>query len=110
DDAVVNTRGFFDIACKRFNKYTNIVAAAVKIYEPSTNRFRKGKTYYNQKDGKYPKKRIISYNGGGHFLRKEFYWNKLYPDKLMFGSEELYACLNAVKEGKVVAYFDDIQI
>lgn len=110
DDAVIETEHFFEVICSKMDAATNIVAAAVEIYEPSTNRVLGSKKYEITYDENFKGTRVISYNGGAHILRKDFYYKRLYPDKLLFGSEELYASLTAVKEGKVVAYFGDLRV
>lgn len=110
DDAEVKGSNFFEIACERMDANVEIVAAGVKIFEPESNRYLGNKIFSIANDNTYSGKRVISYNGGAHFLRKEFYRQKLYPSNLAFGSEELYASLSAIKKNKVVAFFDELYV
>ncbi|MDR6121162.1 glycosyltransferase involved in cell wall biosynthesis [Bacillus sp. SLBN-46] len=110
DDAIIKSEHFFDKICKKMDQNLNIVAAAVEIYEPLTNSFLNNKIYESKKSD-YTGSLTTSFIGAAHILRRDFYEGfNLYPEKLMFGSEELYPSLIAVKENKLVAYFDDLKV
>lgn len=90
DDAVVSTENFFSKLCKYMDSNKKVGAASVNIDEPSTG------VNHNCKERCSRNGKIItlSYIGGAHILRRSAYpFDDLYPDDLMFGSEELFASL-----------------
>jgi glycosyltransferase involved in cell wall biosynthesis len=110
DDAVVETEDFFQKICNKMDSNDDIVAAAVEIYEPNSERYLKGKVYKSN-NGIYQDLRVFSFNGGAHILRRNFFEQRiLYPNKLVFGSEELYPSLIAHKENMVIAYFEKLKV
>lgn len=55
--------------------------------------------------------RIRNYIGCSHFIRKKGRnASMLYPDNLMYGSEELYCGLSCYKEGGIVVQFPTIKV
>jgi glycosyltransferase involved in cell wall biosynthesis len=110
DDAVIHTEGFFDKICNKMDNNPAIVAAAVNIYEPESEKYLIGKTY-NSVGKDYKGARVLSFYGGAHILRRSFFRQVgLYPNNLSFGSEELYPSLLAHKENKIIAYFEDLLV
>lgn len=110
DDAVIETKDFFRKVCTKMDASSNVVAAAVKIYEPVSKKYLIGRTF-NSNSNDYQGFITFSFFGGAHILRKDFYkQKKLYPDKLGFGSEEFYPSLAAHKENKLIAYFEDLKV
>lgn len=106
DDAIIEDRDFFVKAIQKLDEDTSICAAAVNIFEPHVNEYLPYSISKIKED-----KNVLSYNGGANFLRKDFFRNRiLYPEKLFFGSEELYPSLIAWGKGKRVAYFDDLEV
>ena len=103
DDAVIVTNNFFQKLYEKMSK-SDAVAAAVQIYEPVSNRYLKGYTF--EKDGQL---RSLSYIGAAHVLRTNFFkGTKLYPDSLVFGSEEYYVAYRIQKQQKKMLYFEDL--
>lgn len=90
DDAVVSTENFFPELLKYMGSNKKVGAASVNIDEPSMG------VNHNCKERCSRNGEIItlSYIGGAHILRRSAYpFDDLYPDNLMFGSEELFASL-----------------
>lgn len=91
DDAVIETKSFFQILVDYMDKNTNVGALGIDIFEPETNcKLCCKQTCFNG----LSQKMILCYIGAAHILRKGIYpQKKLYPEKLMYGSEELFASL-----------------
>lgn len=103
DDAVIVSNNFFQMLYDKMSK-SDAVAAAVQIYEPANDRYLKG--YIFEKDGQL---RSLSYIGAAHVLRTNFFeGTKLYPDSLVFGSEEYYVAYRIQKQQKKILYFEDL--
>lgn len=108
DDSVIVTKKIFDKIYSKMEYNLDVVAAAIKIYEPETKKYLEGIKFENSH---YKGMQMYSYIGAGHILRRNFFENKiLYPEKLIFGSEELYSALLIHKNKKILAYFIDIEI
>ena len=109
DDAVIKTNNFFEKICFKMDRNSDVVAAAIEIYEPESEKYIKSYTYTIKKS------KIVecfSYCGGAHILRRSFFQQKekIYPQSLSFGSEELYPSLLIHDKKKILAYFDDLQV
>lgn len=103
DDAIVITDDFFKKLYQNMCQ-TEAVAASVQIYEPASNRQLKG--YIYEKNGQL---RALSYIGAAHILRTSFFQGaKLYPDSLVFGSEEYYVAYRIQKYKKTLLHFEDL--
>lgn len=110
DDAIIGTDNLFEKICTKMDNNRNIIIGAVEILEPETGKYLKEKIYYT-KSNDFEGLCALSFIGAAHIIRKDFFKNKsLYPEKLFFGSEELYASLSVLKEKKIIAYFDDLQV
>lgn len=108
DDAKVVTENFFEKLVDKMDNNREVVAADVNIIEPIT-----GKSIVCQhRYEKNNKMHILSYCGCAHILRRDFYedFGNLYPNKLMFGSEELYASFLAYSNGKEVLEFTELLV
>lgn len=108
DDAVIATNGFFEKLIAYMDYYKDVVAVSPDIQEPDTGTNLNSRNCY--KDGEYST--ILSFCGCAHILRKNFFMlqNRLYPDNLKFGSEELYASILAHSNHKYVVEYKDIKV
>lgn len=108
DDAVIATNNFFETLLSYMEANADVVALSPDIQEPKTGK--NLNSNYKYVDGIYST--ILSYCGCAHILRKSFFEtkDKLYPDNLKFGSEELYASIIAHAEGKKVVEFTSIKV
>lgn len=90
DDAVIESKNFFEELVIYMDENEHVGASYVNIYEPSTNWTYKCELKQNQNGLIH----TLSFVGGGHIIRKSaFPQENLYPTKFMFGSEEFYASL-----------------
>ena len=106
DDAIVETNGFFEKIYQRMKSGSDVVAAAVEIYEPESDRYLKGCTY-KRKGETY----ALSYIGAAHVLKKDtFKGRKLYPSKVRFGSEESYIAYRIRAMKKKMLYLDSVRV
>lgn len=106
DDAIIGTDNFFETIYNKMKKHSNAVAAAVEIFEPSSNKYLKGYTY--EKNGT---KYALSYIGAAHILKREsFIGRNLYPREIKFGSEEAYIAYRVRKMDKEILYIDDVRV
>lgn len=109
DDAVIVTEDIFNKVNTFMDLHQEVAALGLNIFEPATNRtiVEKTKTC-KEKEYQF----LLNFAGGGHVLRKSFYSKalSLYPEKLHFGSEELYASLYAWGNGMTVAYSPEFKI
>lgn len=106
DDAIIETEQFFEKIYNRMESFSDVVAAAVEIYEPGTGNYLKGFTY-EKRGVKY----AHSYIGAAHLLKREaFIEKKLYPEKLKFGSEEAYIAYRIWAMGKKMLYIDELRV
>jgi glycosyltransferase involved in cell wall biosynthesis len=109
DDAVIVTKDIFNKITAFMDSHQEVAVLGMDIFEPVTNRTILEKT--TTCEGK-DYKLLLSFSGGGHVLRKSFYaqTSSLYPEKLHFGSEELYASLYAWANNMTIAYLPEFKI
>lgn len=106
DDAMIDTKNFFQIIYDQMKKERDAVAAAVEIYEPFNERYLNGFIY--EKDGR---KYALSYIGAAHVLKREFFEGSyLYPPTIRFGSEEYYIAYKVRKSKKKMLYISETKV
>lgn len=108
DDAIIETEMFFKKTCDFLDNNNDVAAIAYNIYEPETGRYLNGHMEKNTSDKDI--KLCLSFIGAAHTLRKELFCDKLYPEKLFFGSEELYTSHLIWSKGYKVVYIDDMKV
>lgn len=108
DDAAIGSENFWQKLIRYMDEHDGVVAVSVDIQEPKKGTNLNSKYVYKKNNIS----EIPTYCGCAHMLRRSFYarFNKLYPDKLMFGSEELYSSFLAWKENKKVAEYKEISV
>lgn len=108
DDAVVASENFWLHLIAFMERHGNVVAASVDIQEPL--RGTDLNCGYKHRAGNIME--IVSFCGCAHILRAAFYkkFPRLYPNRLMFGSEEFYASNLAWKERRCVAEYRKIKV
>lgn len=88
DDAVIQSEKFFTRIISYMDKYKYVGAASVNLKEPSTNSDHNCKVRKEIKNGPTL---IWCFVGGAHIIRKKAVpIENLYPEKLVFGAEEMY--------------------
>lgn len=103
DDAVLNNENAFELALADFKNDNNVAAVACEIYQPLDNKY----LPMLHLDGN----NVLTYLGGAHFIRKACWHGRmLYPDNIMYGSEELYVGLYVSKIGKTILYDSSIKV
>jgi len=109
DDAKIMTNNFFDKIITYMDTNPSVAAASVDIQEPELGSNLNCKYRNNSENGII---NILSYCGCAHILRASFYkkFKELYPSKLMFGSEELYASFLAWMNGMQIVEFSDLLV
>lgn len=84
---------------------SSIFAIAPEIYD-----LKKKHLLKDIVDKKNPNK-VFSFIGASHFIRKDYVRTEhLYPEKLFYGSEEIYACLCAYNQGYYIEYNPNIKV
>ena len=84
---------------------SNVFAIATEIYD-----LKKKSLLKDISDKRDPGK-VFSYIGASHFIRKDYVLVKdLYPETLIYGAEEIYACLGAYKQGYNIEYNAQIRV
>lgn len=107
DDAIIVTENFFEKLLDIFNKNSECMCLAPQIYQPIDGTHLQGEIFVN----KDRQKEMFSFIGAAHAFRKKFWENKeLYPENLMFGSEELYASLNIRKNNKRILFAEELLV
>lgn len=107
DDAIIASNYFFDSLISFMDKNNDIVAVSPDIQEPLTNSNLNSNN--NCIEGQL--NLILSFCGCAHMLRRNFFKNiVLYPDNLKFGSEELYASIQAYSLDKLVVQYDKVKV
>ncbi|HJB45124.1 MAG TPA: glycosyltransferase [Candidatus Mediterraneibacter surreyensis] len=88
DDAIIYSKDFFVKLISYMDNHRYVGAASVDIKEPSTNTNHNCKFRMTIDSGETI---IWCFVGGAHIVKKEaLNLEKLYPQRLMFGSEEMY--------------------
>lgn len=108
DDAIIASENFFDEMINYLEANREVVALSPDIQEPKTKTNLNSESVYKIKGFST----IYSFCGCAHILRKDFFdrIGRLYPDKLAFGSEELYASIIAHSCGKKVVEYKKIKV
>lgn len=109
DDAIINANQFLKRTCEYMDKNQDVAVMAYNIYEPSTGKYLISHLDKSNKQS-FKYKSSLSFMGGAHTLRKEVFKSKLYPEKLFFGAEELYASHIAWNKGYKIKYIHDMDI
>lgn len=103
DDAVLNNEDSFELAIEDFNSDDRVAAIACEIYQPLDN------TYLSPIH--IDKNNVLTYIGAAHFIKKEFWQEKmLYPDNIIYGSEEMYVGLYVLKNDNKIIYDNKIKV
>ena len=110
DDATIISDGFgLDKAYEYMKSNRNVMAMGTDCYDTE----RKMKLVGPLEKG-MPSNSISpirSYIGCSHFVRKEgFQYDYLYPNNLMYGSEELYEGLSVYRAGGIVMQFPELKV
>lgn len=108
DDAVIASENFFNKMINYLDANSDVVALSPDIQEPQTKTNLNSETVCKV-DGFST---IYSFCGCAHILRRSFFekFGRLYPDKLEFGSEELYASIIAHSNRKKVVEYKEIKV
>ncbi|MGG0280594.1 glycosyltransferase [Bacillus pacificus] len=108
DDAVIESEDLLLKICEYMDGNQQVGALALKTYEEITERYLEGAL------PKHVQGEIVDtlqFIGCAHVLRRSVFNNqKLYPEKLGYGSEELYASLRIWNLGYSIKYFRDVMI
>lgn len=107
DDAIISSKDFFKNIVEYMESNPIVGAASVNIDEPETG------VDHNSKERKQDGDKIVTlaYIGGAHILRRHAYpMKRLYPNNLIFGSEELYASLVYWQEGYEVREISKLNV
>lgn len=110
DDAVINTRDFFKKTCEYMDSNEDVAVMAYNIYEPSTGNYLISHLEKSKKQEQVGYRSCLSFIGAAHTLRRRVFEYKLYPEKLFFGAEELYASHIAWERGYKIKYISDMNI
>jgi len=110
DDAVVSTEGLIlDKAYETIRNNEELFAMSTNCFDTAKNcqvvgGFRRGEPF-----GKMGY--VKGFTGFSHFIAKfRISWDTLYPENIIYGSEELYFALNTFREGKKILYFEPMCI
>lgn len=106
DDAILHTANFFEQTYQYMEQDEKIGALAYKVYEPETNSYLISHALNNHNNERL----CLSYVGGAHTLRRNLFEKNIYPDKLFFGSEELYASYTIWDKKCKVKYVEDLVV
>ena len=107
DDAVLQTENTLAQMLEQFEKTERCGCVAPFIYQPLDNSNLNGEVFTNS----VGEEEEFSYIGAAHAIDKRI-WNgkQLYPEKLQFGSEELYASLFLRVKGYKLIFRSDIKV
>ncbi|CEN21615.1 glycosyltransferase family 2 protein [Paraclostridium sordellii] len=108
DDAIIKTELFFKKTCDFLDKNKDVAAIAYNIYEPKSGNYLIGQREKGVSIEENPL--CLSFVGAAHTLRRELFSDKIYPEKLFFGAEELYASHTIWSKGYKVVYVDDMKV
>lgn len=108
DDAVIESENLLETICNYLEENSEVGALALRTYEEITERYLEG-PLSKREDGKIVD--TLQFIGCAHVLRKSVFNNEnLYPTRLSYGSEELYASLRIRKRGYTIKYLKDVMI
>lgn len=106
DDATIDSdENSLQRLCDILDKDGSIGAIATYIYDVE----RKG-VLLGPLTTKHSKKIVLTYFGGSHVIRKSAVGSQLYPDCIMYGSEELYASYRLYDAGYIIVYDEDFKV
>lgn len=110
DDATIISEGFvLDIAYKYMKENPKIMAMGTDCFDTERKTQLVGLHQKGASANEFAP--IRSFVGCSHFIRKEnFTYDYLYPDNLMYGSEELYEGLSVYRVGGIVMQFPQLKI
>jgi len=107
DDAVIATENFFSKICSFMDNHEDIAVATVNIWEPETGVSLNCK--HKRKDNDLVL--VLSFVGGAHIIRRTVFPKEyLYPSKLFFGSEELFASYILYGQGYKICELSDLTV
>ncbi|MBY0753933.1 glycosyltransferase [Clostridium sardiniense] len=102
DDAVIKSKNLLINTCRYMDDNKDVAVLAYNIHEPKSGEDLIGKL--EKKKNKENECRCLSFVGAAHTLRRKVFLERLYPENLFFGSEELYASFSAWNSGYNVKY------
>lgn len=103
DDAVLIDDLALEKAIEDFKENPNVAAIACEIYQPLDDTYLFSR--YISKDT------VTTYVGAAHFIRTSFWKDKkLYPDNIMYGSEEMYSSLYIMKRQAKILFDRTIKV
>lgn len=103
DDAVLTEKTNFEKAIIDFEKNDSIAAIACEIYQPIDNTYLDSVHIENDE--------VSTYVGAAHFIKSSIWKNHtLYPDNIIYGSEEMYSSLYIRKKGFNILYDREIKV
>lgn len=110
DDAVVSTEGMIlDEGYKAILSDNDLFAMSTNCFDTSKDCFVIGGFRKGEPFGKMGY--VKGFTGFSHFIAKyRIQWDYLYPNNIMYGSEELYFALNTFREGKKILFFEPMCI
>lgn len=107
DDAVIKGEYFLKSIVLKFFEDSRCACIAPYIIQPEDGKELIGDVFRSSKNTK----EMFSFIGAAHAIRKTYYDKvKLYPEKLVFGSEELYVSLYFRKRGFKIIYMDELKV
>ena len=107
DDAWIQSPNALPTLVQAMQSDSNIGAISTAVYDVSSKQYQKCTSIAksNRADGM---KEILYYTGGASIIRKNLFNDKLYPDTLFYGSEEIYASLHMHSLAMDILYDEDI--
>ena len=110
DDAYIESENLISVVCNFLDENIDVGALTLRTYEEKTDRLLEGALAKNN-DNRSNIVETLQFIGCAHVLRRSiFQGTKLYPDKLGYGSEELYASLRIWKKGYSIKYLKNVMI
>lgn len=111
DDAVITDPSLLNSADELFHRFANVAVIGVNTYETTTKRFLIPPLSSNKSDDFGDFIIAKSFIGCAHFINKSRTSIKtLYPEKLYYGSEELYFSLRVFEQRKQVLFAKKVSI
>lgn len=110
DDAVVSTEGLIiDKAYNYLDGHADLYAMSTNCYDHKKNSYVVGG--FSKKEKTFNATYVKGYTGFSHFISKTRYPKSyLYPNNLIYGSEELYFALSAFKHGGKIWYYKEMLV